>query len=116
MKKKQIATQSAKSKIIKKSTGTSFKTKVQSKKIKFPKNWGKVNGVDFNDEGVPSKNNELLMDFSFYCISNPRERFFQALRNWSGMPFVLTATGYDFDKGVYTGIQDTFYDNKITKK
>lgn len=63
-----------------------------------------------NDEGILSRNQKLLASFSEYCLANPNERFYQALRNWSGNRFILKADGLDFDTGKYTGIKDTFYD------
>jgi hypothetical protein len=29
-------------------------------------------------------NIHLLLSFAWYCIRNPHQRFWQALRNWSG--------------------------------
>ena len=34
------------------------------------------------------KNSELLQDFVRYCEQNPEQRFWQALRNWSGASIV----------------------------
>jgi hypothetical protein len=36
-----------------------------------------------------SKNAEVLAGFTAYCEQHPDERFWQALRNWAGVPFVL---------------------------
>lgn len=38
-----------------------------------------------------SKNSELLAKFVAYCEDNPEQRFWQALRNWSGYPFILVS-------------------------
>lgn len=32
--------------------------------------------------------NKLLESFIAYCKAHPDERFWQALRNWSGVPFL----------------------------
>ena len=31
-----------------------------------------------------TRNSKVLEDFTRYCIEHPEERFWQALRNWSG--------------------------------
>jgi len=41
--------------------------------------------------GAPNRNEMVLADFVSYCQQHPTERFWQALRNWSGYPFILTA-------------------------
>lgn len=48
-----------------------------------------------------NKNKENLLDFIKYCLDHPEERFWQALRNWSGFDFI-TATRGDWNC-------DTFY-------
>ncbi len=35
-----------------------------------------------------SRNGKTLFDFVCYCIQHPDERFWQAIRNWSGYAFV----------------------------
>jgi len=54
---------------------------------------------------VESKNIELLQDFAEYCVNHPDERFWQALRNWSGYSYVgvkeIVADGKEW--------HDTFY-------
>ena len=35
-----------------------------------------------------TRNSKLLEDFTRYCQEHPEQRFWQALRNWSGYPFV----------------------------
>ena len=52
-----------------------------------------------------SKNETVLNDFAAYCAENPDLRFWQALRNWSGFPFVWVSNGLSEDPGV----KDTFY-------
>lgn len=34
------------------------------------------------------KSEKLLSDFIWYCQSHPEERFWQALKNWSGYHFI----------------------------
>ena len=51
------------------------------------------------------KNEELSKSFAKYCQEHPQERFWQALRNWSGYAFVCVS--HVFPSG--TDIQDTFY-------
>jgi len=40
---------------------------------------------------MKNKNKKLLRSFTEYCEKHPEMRFWQALRNWSGYPFVLVA-------------------------
>ncbi len=48
---------------------------------------------------------ELLSDFARYCAGHPEERFWQALRNWSGFGFVLVTN----DPEAKRYAEDTFY-------
>lgn len=48
-----------------------------------------------------SKNINLLKEFTEYCTLHPQERFWQALRNWSGADLV------QFVRGLWDS--DTFY-------
>lgn len=50
----------------------------------------------------PIKSQPVLMDFITYCHDHPEERFWQALRNWAKVPFILTS-----EDGLNG--QDTFY-------
>ena len=34
---------------------------------------------------------ELLANFSEYCAAHPEERFWEALRNWSNVPFLIAS-------------------------
>lgn len=53
-----------------------------------------------------AKQYELLNDFYNYVIEHPEERFWQAIRNWSGYNFI-----YGSMQGVQSdGLHDTFYD------
>ena len=36
-----------------------------------------------------TKNSETLADFTEYCKDHPDQRFWQALGNWSGYPFIF---------------------------
>ncbi len=47
---------------------------------------------------------EPLDDFVDYCHAHPQERFWQALRNWSGHNFILASQD---KRGVIS--LDTFY-------
>ena len=49
----------------------------------------------------------LLSDFVDYCLAHPAERFWQALRNWSGHCFTMAADRLD---DIQTA-KDTFYWN-----
>lgn len=51
---------------------------------------------------MPTRNSEVLSTFVAYCIAHPDERFWQAIRNFSGKAFVFA--GEDPDD-----LQDTFY-------
>lgn len=66
------------------------------------------------------KDETTLLDFIKYCNDHPDERFWQALRNWSGHSFILIANRvpdknndeYDFVlNGIPVQIVDTFYKN-----
>jgi hypothetical protein len=49
-----------------------------------------------------SRNSKTLESFVAYCKARPSERFWQALRNWSGFPFIFA--GYKRDEITF----DTF--------
>jgi len=49
------------------------------------------------------KSKELLSSFVIYCLLHPEQRFWQALRNWSGFHFI-----YGSDEPDKAQI-DTFY-------
>lgn len=38
-----------------------------------------------------TRNAEVLVDFIKYCLAHPQERFWQALRNWSGKGFIYAS-------------------------
>lgn len=52
----------------------------------------------------PTRNSALLESFVEYCHAHPTERFWQALRNWSGWAFVYVGDEQDPMGCVY----DTF--------
>lgn len=39
-----------------------------------------------------NKNIDLLRSFIAYCVSHPDQRFWQALRNWSGHNFIYVGS------------------------
>jgi hypothetical protein len=50
-----------------------------------------------------NKNSTLLSDFVNYCVAHPTERFWQALRNWSGFNFIWVSNEHT------PPVLDTFY-------
>lgn len=52
-----------------------------------------------------SKSKRVLDSFTHYCDDHPDQRFWQALRNWSGYSFIYVV------KGMFSseGLTDTFY-------
>jgi hypothetical protein len=60
-----------------------------------------------------SRNGKLLESFVGYCITHPNERFWQALRNWANVGYIL-ASGIspvnmqDADAVVPGVVKDTF--------
>lgn len=48
-----------------------------------------------------NKNKELLESFAKYCAEHPEQRFWQSLRNWSGIKAIYAQN--------YAGLFDTFY-------
>ena len=57
-----------------------------------------------------TRNSLVLKSFVIYCKAHPEERFWQALRNWSGQNFILTAKGISFENiERFNGQEDTFY-------
>jgi hypothetical protein len=49
---------------------------------------------------------DLLEDFTAYCLEHPTERFWQALRNWSGQNYIMAAVAKDTR---LMEAEDTFY-------
>jgi hypothetical protein len=59
----------------------------------------------------PNKNEETLDDFEEYCYGHPELRFWQALRSWAGVNFVLVSD----ECPVFNHTHDTFYWTGRTK-
>lgn len=60
-------------------------------------------------KGTKSKNKKELMSFAEYALDHPEQRFWQALRNWSGYANIIASDKViDWDKKV-KGVVDTFY-------
>jgi hypothetical protein len=55
-----------------------------------------------------TRNSEVLESFVAYARAHPENRFWQNLRNWSGLSFITAsrATGTD---SVWETLDDTFY-------
>ena len=53
---------------------------------------------------IESRNLPTLLDFVRYCTAHPEERFWQAIRNWSGYHLVKVA-----DMALDSNYLDTFY-------
>ncbi len=56
-----------------------------------------------------TRNGLKLQSFIDYMNQYPDERFWQALRNWSGSSFILKADSLDLSTGEFKGVKDTFY-------
>jgi hypothetical protein len=57
-----------------------------------------------------SRNAETLADFVAYCKEHPSDRFWQALRNWSGHDFIYACDGAEIaERRDGVGARDTFY-------
>lgn len=50
---------------------------------------------------------KLLAEFTEYCNANPELRFWQALRNWSGFPFIYVSDFLVTEEDA--PVVDTFY-------
>lgn len=51
---------------------------------------------------------DLLESFMNYCMDNPSLRFWQALRNWAGVRFILASNATDYSQ-MRECAEDTFY-------
>jgi hypothetical protein len=49
------------------------------------------------EETKPTRNSKVLADFVKYCEAHPQQRFWQALRNWSGYHWVFVADSLGFN-------------------
>jgi len=57
-----------------------------------------------------NKNAEQLQEFTEYCAKNPGERFWQALRNWSGYANIYGLPKLaDWETADMNKLEDTFY-------
>lgn len=59
-----------------------------------------------------------LESFVKYCAEHPEQRFWQALRNWAGVNFILFSSHYDANmfndeylKNKHVTTKDTFYED-----
>ena len=65
---------------------------------------------------MKTRNSETLTDFIAYCLLHPDERFWQALRNWAEVDFILFSDtapifldAVDIQSGYDASLEDTFY-------
>jgi hypothetical protein len=58
---------------------------------------------------MENKNQELLDDFRDFCLQHAELRFWQALRAWADVGFILTAKSRDLVSNEYEELMDTFY-------
>ncbi|KKL47634.1 hypothetical protein LCGC14_2333570 [marine sediment metagenome] len=54
---------------------------------------------------MKTENGDVLMDFIQYCMKYPKQRFWQALRNWSGFHFIYGGEKMTTDDA----LTDTFF-------
>jgi len=52
----------------------------------------------------PTRNSKELADFVKFCEAHPEQRFWQALRNWTGYGFIVAT-----NEGIHHRDLDTFY-------
>ena len=59
---------------------------------------------------MKTRNSVLLDSFVRYCKANPDQRFWQALRNWAAVDFILFSriAPYEFDEPE-GWLKDTFH-------
>jgi hypothetical protein len=55
---------------------------------------------------MESKNRLTLMSFVNYCAMHPEERFWEALKNWSGEGYILVSNVEPHHSGT---VEDTFF-------
>lgn len=65
----------------------------------------KNNKLEQNSENL-SKNVDMLDSFIDYCMTHPEERFWQAIRNWAKVGYILATSGVHPLEG---HLVDTFY-------
>lgn len=56
----------------------------------------------------PTRNSELLASFVEYCTLHPDLRFWQALRNWAGINFVLASELPPYELSKQGNLVDTY--------
>lgn len=56
---------------------------------------------------MKNKNAEKLASFTAYCKENPKQRFWQALRNWGQFDFIYAAKDESLESILFD--YDTFY-------
>lgn len=56
-----------------------------------------------------TRNSETLNSFVDYCLLHPELRFWQALQNWAGVNFVLTAELLPHEISKNGNLVDTYY-------
>lgn len=59
-----------------------------------------------------NRNSKVLASFVKYCGENPEQRFWQALRNWCGKPFIFAGNIEYGDNGEAVWpelVEDTFH-------
>jgi hypothetical protein len=64
-------------------------------------------------------NKKQLLSFTEYCFKHPEERFWQALRNWSGHDFIYASNvppdQIELTPQPQNYLEDTFYYQKENK-
>lgn len=63
-----------------------------------------------------NKNEKVLAEFMAYCAEHPELRFWQALRAFADVRFILIAESHDISTDEYNKIQDTFYFEGLTNQ
>jgi hypothetical protein len=58
-----------------------------------------------------NKNKEKLLAFVGYCLNHPEERFWQAIRNWSGKAYILASDipPHEMTPSDILQLEETFY-------
>lgn len=62
-----------------------------------------MNAMNYQQAMKQMKRDRMVESFAAYCRANPSQRFWQALRNWSGHNFILVSQKNEGDT------QDTFH-------
>jgi hypothetical protein len=72
------------------------------------KSEGTAGGEEILTEGDLTHCERELISFMSYCKDHPKERFWQALRNWSGWDYVLVNKGMSLGE-LGLDVHDTYY-------